>query len=480
MPLEIRKGTELQDRYVISDLLGSGGYATVWKATDKKLARDVAIKRLLHIRGNELDQLFAEARSTAQLNHTNIVQLYDTFVQENDGFLVMEYVDGETLHALLQRHIASGTWISIADAAEYFEQILEALAFAHSKGLYHRDVKPSNLLLSRLGIVKLVDFGIARAIIPPGPPRDSSYGTGAALTGTPEFMSPEQAKGESLDQQTDIFSAGIVGYILFTGHHPFNHPSALHRIFDLIRADGYDPKDPHTMNPSVSERIGRVIAKMLRKKKTERYTGISEALADFRPREATVPCPKCGSPNAETNKFCGECGQSLEATKPVGAAPSAPLLTDEGFALAQRDDWAGAVAKYREAIALEQGYSRAYANLGYALNRLGQYEEAIEVLDQGISRATEKFLLHSMYDSRGFAKSNLTKYSEALEDFNKAVQLNPRNPRVLCHRAETLALMTRYSEAYTDALMALKIDPDYPRALRLKDRLEKQRLVSPI
>ncbi len=133
MRLEIKKGTELQGRYVFSELLGSGGYATVWKATDRKLSRDVAIKRLLNIKGDELSRLFAEAKNTAGLNHTNIVQLYDTFVEDDEGFLVMEFVDGETLHVLLQRHIASGTWLSIADATEYFEQILEALAFAHSK-----------------------------------------------------------------------------------------------------------------------------------------------------------------------------------------------------------------------------------------------------------------------------------------------------------------------------------------------------------
>src|SRR5271163_5029186 len=118
MSLQIKKGTELQARYVFSDVLGSGGYATVWKATDKKLSRDVAIKRLLHIKGNELDQLFAEAKTTAGLNHTNIVQVYDTFVEDEEGFLVMEYVDGSTLHSLLQQHIASGTWLSTTDAAE--------------------------------------------------------------------------------------------------------------------------------------------------------------------------------------------------------------------------------------------------------------------------------------------------------------------------------------------------------------------------
>jgi serine/threonine protein kinase len=386
MSLEIKKGTELQGRYVFSDVLGSGGYATVWKATDKKLSRDVAIKRLLNVKGNDLAQLLAEAKITAGLNHTNIVQVYGTFVEDEEGFLVTEYVDGQTLNTLLQQHIASGSWLSSTDAAEYFGQILEALSFAHSKGHYHRDVKPSNLLVSRLDVVKLVDLGIARAIAPMGPPQDSPYGNGAAHTGTPEFMSPEQAKGETLDQQTDIFSAGIVGCILFTGQHPFNHPSALHRVFDLIRAEGYDPKDPRVVNAAVPERIAKIIARMLKKKKTERYASVSEALADFRPREAAKPCPKCGTPNPETGKFCGECGQQLETAKGAGTTLSAASLTEEGFSLAQADDWAGAGMKYRQAIALDSNYIRASSNLGYALNRLGRYEEAIEVLDLGLKR----------------------------------------------------------------------------------------------
>jgi tetratricopeptide (TPR) repeat protein len=480
MPLEVRKGTELQDRYVVVDELGVGGYATVWRATDKRLARDVAIKRLLKIKGNELESLMSEARITAGLNHTNIVQLYDTFVDGEEGFIVMEYVEGETLHALLQRHIASGGWISTADASEYFEQILEALAFAHSKGHFHRDVKPTNLLVSRLGIVKLVDFGIARPIPASSPLMVSPYGSGSALTGTPDFMSPEQARGEELDQQTDIFQAGIIGYLLFTGQHPFNHPSALHRILDLIRTDGYEPKNSKEINPSVPETLDRVLVRMLKKKKAERYATMSEALADFRPREATVSCSKCGTLNPASNKFCGACGQQVEVATTTPAAPSAASLTDEGFHLAQGDNWAGAVNKYKQALQMDPEYSKAYANLGYSLNRLGLYEEAIKILDRGIERTEENFILHGMFDSRGFSKSNITLYEQALEDFNRAVQLNPHNPRALSHRAETLALIRRYSEAYSDVLRALKIDPDYHRAQRLKERLEKQGLVSPI
>lgn len=486
MPLEIRKGSELQERYVISDLLGSGGFAIIWKATDKRLGRDVAIKRLLRIKGNELEALLTEARNTAQLNHTNIVQLYDTFVQDDEGFLVMEYVDGETLDKFCLRLIAARQWLAVSDASEYFEQILKALAFAHSRGIFHRDIKPTNILVSKLGVIKLVDFGIARPIVQIEYPPSRPYESGAALTGTPQYMSPEQARGEPLNQQTDIFSGGLVGYLLFTGRHPFAHPSALQSPFELIRSESVECEDPRQFSPQVPERTAKVLLRMLKKGRTVRYQGITDALADFRPRIEMVPCPRCASPNPEANKFCGECGQELVARRVAGQAPTAQALTDEGFELAQKDDWAGAVGKYREAIKLDPKYSRAQANLGYALNRLGSYEEAIEILDRAIplaeSKPEDRFLLHGMHDSRGFAKSNLKKYSEALDDFNRSLNLNARNPRVLCHRAETLLFLDepRYTEAYTDVLMALKIDPESPRANRIKRRLEEQGLVEPI
>lgn len=486
MPLEVKKGTELQGRYVVTGLLGSGGFATIWKATDKRLGRDVAIKRLLKLRGNELEALLTEARNTAKLNHTNIVQLYDTFIEDEEGFLVMEYVDGESLDKFCWRLAGKRLWLDTAEAIELFEQILKGLAFAHSREIFHRDIKPTNILVSKLRVVKLVDFGLARPIVQIDPFPKRPYGSGGAATGTPDYMSPEQARGEQLNQQTDIFSAGIIGYLLLTAKHPFAHPSALQPIFELIRSDSYECPDAREFAPQLQERIAKVLIRMLKKDRTQRYQSISDALADFRPRIVMRPCPKCATPNPDSNKFCGECGQELVIPKVEGEGPTAHVLTDEGFELAKKDDWAGGIAKYREAIKLDQNYSRAYANLGYALNRLGRYEEAIEILDTGIAQAEshphEQFLLPGMLDSRGFAKSNLKRYEEALHDFSSSVQLNPRNPRVLCHRAETLLLLDepRYTEAYTDALMALKIDPEHPRANRIKRRLEQQGLVDPI
>jgi serine/threonine protein kinase len=246
VPLEIKKGVELHGRYVFSDFLGAGGFATVWRATDKQESRDVAIKRLLRKQaappsGEEIGRFLDEARNTARLKgHRNIVEVFEAFEENGDGFIVMEYVDGKSLDALLRECVLKKTWLAADEALEYFKQLLEGLVFAHSSGVYHRDIKPSNIIVSKLGVVKLVDFGLSRQMpfTPQQQPVIQQEGL-LAGTGTPSFMSFEQARGETLDHHTDIFSAGMVGYLLLTSRHPFNHPSGVFSIVDLIREQAF-------------------------------------------------------------------------------------------------------------------------------------------------------------------------------------------------------------------------------------------------
>jgi len=167
---------------------------------------------------------------------------------------------------------------------------------------------------------------------------------------------------------------------------------------------------------------------------------------------------------------------------PAAVSPAGPHtprnaaeLTDEGFALSQEDKWDEAVLKYEEANKVDPKYGRAYSNLGFAYNRLGDYAKAVEVLTSGIARTEDPVLLHRMYDNRGFSKSNLKDYEGALEDFNEALALNPNNPRVYYHIAESHALMGSLDKAYEAVLRALHMDPGYPRAVRLRQRLEALR-----
>ncbi|HEV2112750.1 MAG TPA: serine/threonine-protein kinase, partial [Terriglobales bacterium] len=224
--LELKKGIELQSRYVVVDFIGSGGFGTVWRATDKQEGRDVAIKRLIprsSMMGptqSEVTAFLEEGRKTQRLKgHKNIVEVYDTFQEGSDAFIVMEFVEGSSLDAIFKERAFKDGWIATDEALDYFRQILEGLVFAHSGGLLHRDVKPSNILLSKLGVIKVVDFGLAKPM-PFGKSISTHVAPGFAGTGTQPYMSFEQANGKEVDQQSDIFSAGIVGYILFSGSHP--------------------------------------------------------------------------------------------------------------------------------------------------------------------------------------------------------------------------------------------------------------------
>jgi tetratricopeptide (TPR) repeat protein len=148
------------------------------------------------------------------------------------------------------------------------------------------------------------------------------------------------------------------------------------------------------------------------------------------------------------------------------------MLTDAGFELTRSGDWEGAIKLYRAAIEYDKGYGRAFSNLGYALNRLGQYEEAIRVLTEGIKATRDPNILHRLYDTRGFARSNMKRFAEAIEDFSQALGLNDNNPRVYYHRAESAAQLGEGEQAYNDIFSALAIDPDFVPAVRLKERLD--------
>jgi serine/threonine protein kinase len=398
----------------------------------------------------------------------------------------MEYVDGATLDQIFRDHIRKGTWLGQDEALDYLKQILQGLSFAHSGGVYHRDVKPTNILVSKLGAVKLVDFGLAETMLTESEP--GSRVTGLPWTGTPNFMSIEQATGEPLDHQTDIFSAGLVGHILLTGRHPFNHPSGIASVFDFIKDPSIECRGEMTdlSGKPLPDEFRVVLTRMIKKTKTERYQSLLEPLGELS-KESPQTCSRCGSPNPKTDRFCGQCGSSLAGTPLPAEITAAGILkidrelqsperlTDEGFSLARQNLWPLAIEKYKQAIEIDAKYARAYANLGFASNRFGQFEEGIEYLNKAISLANnDDALLHRAYDNRGFARSNMKDYEGAIADFTKAIEYNSNNPRVYYHRAESRAQAGDYEAAYGDVQMALWLDSDFESAIRLRDRLQDQ------
>src|SRR5215470_2785264 len=205
----------LDGRYHVLERIAAGGMGEVYRAQDAVLAREVAIKVLHRSLASDqgfVDRFRREARAAATLNHPNIVAVYDWGAVDGIYYMVMEYVQGRSVRELLN---ADGS-LAPAQAAEVLRQTLAALEHAHARGIVHRDLKPENILITNDGVVKLTDLGLARAFA------DAKNTRAGAVTGTVQYLAPEQIRGEPADPRSDLYSLGIVAYELLTGDLPFS------------------------------------------------------------------------------------------------------------------------------------------------------------------------------------------------------------------------------------------------------------------
>ncbi|MCB1007325.1 MAG: serine/threonine protein kinase, partial [Acidobacteria bacterium] len=273
--------------FEVRELLGVGGMGRVYLAHDPKLARNVAIKALsggLSSDPSALRRFEREARVLATLSHPNIASIYDLEVLEGSPFLILEYVEGETLDEMLQRQLPrTGQVIDIS------LQILAALEEAHSKGIVHRDLKPSNVKIDRAGRVKVLDFGLARRIDVRGPgERGSGSVTGSGLVlGTAPYMSPEQARGDEVDARTDIWSFGCLLFELLTGRRAFQGRT----VSDLLASVLRDPVDIDSLPPRTPEELHRILRRCLQKDPQRRFQHVGDIrveLAELRERREPV------------------------------------------------------------------------------------------------------------------------------------------------------------------------------------------------
>lgn len=258
--------------YRIIEQLGQGGMATVYKAYHASLDRYVALK-VLHPAFHQ-DQTFTarfqrEARVVARLEHPHIVPIYDYSEHENRPYLVMKYIEGDTLKA----RFSAGP-LSSAEIEKVVNSVGSALAYAHKQGILHRDIKPSNVLLATDGVMYLADFGLAR-IAEAGESTLSSD----SIMGTPQYISPEQAMGtKDLDAGTDIYSFGVMLYEMVVGQVPFSADTPFSIIHDHI----YTPLPlPMDINPKVPESVQRVLLKALAKQRVDRYESVDEMCKAF-------------------------------------------------------------------------------------------------------------------------------------------------------------------------------------------------------
>ncbi len=324
-------GRTLPGGYVILDLVGIGGMGRVYRAEQTNLGRTVAIKIIHpHLVGEEnaAARFITEARAASRLNHPNSVAVID-FGKTEDGqlYLVMEFLRGKDL-ARVQYEEGP---LSFRRIVSILRQVLAALSEAHHLEIIHRDLKPENVILEpvRTGgdFVKVVDFGLAK-MREGSAPNITSPGI---VCGTPEYMSPEQGRGDPLDPRSDLYAVGVILYQLLTGHLPFEAESPTQVVLMHITEAPPDPRAaaPERQIPSL---LADVCLMALAKEPAHRFgnadefaEALSDALSQIEstvpraiPAAATINCPKCGAANTASQKFCGDCGSTLQPTPAIG------------------------------------------------------------------------------------------------------------------------------------------------------------------
>ncbi len=316
----------LGGRYEVRSLIGRGGMAQVHLGRDTRLSRLVAIKMLrVDLARDAVFQtrFRREAQAAASLNHPNIVAVYDTGEEPIVGadgktvmvpYIVMEYVEGHTVKELL----SDGTPVPIPEAVEITEGVLSALEYSHAAGLVHRDIKPGNVMLTNSGKVKVMDFGIARAIAD----SQATMTSANAVVGTALYLSPEQARGEKLDERSDIYSAGCVLFELLTGRAPFAGDSAVSLAYQHVSEP---PPIPSSIAPDVPIEIDQVVLKALAKDPSQRYASAGDMSADLMRAAQGLPITAppvaawATAATAETavNTPVGEATQTIAYTGPL-------------------------------------------------------------------------------------------------------------------------------------------------------------------
>ncbi|MDK1342250.1 Stk1 family PASTA domain-containing Ser/Thr kinase [Streptomyces sp. 378] len=309
----------LGGRYELGQVLGRGGMAEVYLAHDTRLGRTVAVKTLRAdlARDPSFQARFRrEAQSAASLNHPAIVAVYDTGEDYIDNvsipYIVMEYVDGSTLRELLH----SGRKLLPERSMEMTIGILQALEYSHRAGIVHRDIKPANVMLTRNGQVKVMDFGIARAMGDSGMTMTQT----SAVIGTAQYLSPEQAKGEQVDARSDLYSTGCLLYELLTVRPPFVGDSPVAVAYQHVREE---PQAPSVFDPEITPEMDAIVLKALVKDPDYRYQSADEMRADI---EACLD------------------GQPVAATAAMGAVGYGGYPDDQPTTALRADSGAGATS----------------------------------------------------------------------------------------------------------------------------------------
>ena len=316
-------------RYEVIGELGQGAMGVVYKAKDPLIDRVVAIKTInLGLAMDEKEEyegrFYQEAKAAGRLNHPNIVTIYDVGKSGNVAYIAMEFLEGRELRDIMNER----GMLPVDQVLDVVAQVALGLAYAHEHGIVHRDVKPSNIMLVRDGLVKITDFGIARMA-------SSSVRTQTGMVlGSPKYMSPEQVMGKEIDQRSDIFSLGVMLYEMLTGQAPFDGENVNAIMYQTLNVV---PMPPNSLNPAVPEMVNFIVAKALTKGSEDRYQNAKDFAADLRTCRDTLPRsgqqidvskPPVGGEKKLLDAFdiTGRGGTGEEEAKSTSAARLSPLF----------------------------------------------------------------------------------------------------------------------------------------------------------
>jgi serine/threonine protein kinase len=314
--------------YVIESQLGVGGMGEVYRARDETLQRTVAIKVLLPAQdgdGNRHARFLQEARAASALNHPNIVTIYGVGTDEGRDYLVMEYITGKSLDDLIPR---GGLRLNVA--VRYGLQIVEAMCAAHKAGIVHRDLKPANVMVSESGVVKVLDFGLAKAMaspdnLNPEAPTMTAVTVRGSILGTAAYMSPEQAEGGDLDGRTDIFAFGCMFYEMLTGISPFKRDSVVSSLTAILR-DEPKPLSQVTADlPGGAERIIQRCLKKQRERRVQSSADLKVMLEELK-EESEAGIPAVNAPKRSTSKAKTEVSPKTSLKKVLWVSGAGVIL----------------------------------------------------------------------------------------------------------------------------------------------------------
>ena len=297
-------------RYEIQSEIGRGAMGVVYRAKDPMLDRTVAIKTIdmsmdQSERAEYEARFYQEAKAAGGLSHPNIVTVYDVGDSGDVAYMAMEFLEGSELHDLS----GAGRPLPLEKAIDIAAQVAEGLGYAHERGVVHRDIKPANIMILHDGPVKITDFGIARM-------RHSELKTQTGmLLGSPRYMSPEVVVGKRADGRSDIFSLGIILHEMLTGTAPFSGETMSSLMFQTIN---FVPPAPSAVNPAVPPMLDFIVAKMLAKKREERYQDARELASDLRECLAQLRHAKIGKlPDATQQAPGGNRCSMIDCTSPA-------------------------------------------------------------------------------------------------------------------------------------------------------------------